>query len=81
MDLGLPDGNGMDLIKEIRASEVNDKLPIIIATSNEDEQTAMQAYDQHGAMLVSRKPIAWSCLEYVLQNTVVKGSVDRRRIC
>lgn len=71
IDLGLPDGDGREVIKEIRTSSVNPKMPVIIATANGDIDIASKAYEGLGVMLVTHKPIEWSCLEYVLESTVL----------
>lgn len=75
-DVNLPDGSGIDLIKEIRAGENNSEIPVIIATSNSDERLVMEAYSDSGVMLVSHKPIEWRCLEYVLEQTVIKEAAS-----
>lgn len=71
VDLGLPDGSGLDVVEAIRQCPSNGDIPIIVATANQDEQIAMDAYFKQGVMMVSHKPIAWSCLEYVLESTIL----------
>lgn len=71
VDLGLPDGEGLDLVKYIRSSELNSATPIIIATANKSDSVLFDALGPGGAMFVSQKPINWQCLEFVLDGTVM----------
>lgn len=71
VDLGLPDGEGLDLVKYIRSSELNSATPIIIATANKSDSVLFEALGPGGAMFVSQKPINWQCLEFVLDGTVM----------
>lgn len=71
VDIGLPDGDGREIIKEIRASSINPDMPVIVATADDNATVASEAYEGLGVMLVSHKPIEWSCLEYVLESTVL----------
>jgi DNA-binding response OmpR family regulator len=53
VDLILPDGNGMDLVSEFRAS--NPDRPIVILTGVDSPETLVQGLDE-GADLYLRKP-------------------------
>lgn len=72
IDLGLPDGDGSEIITAARNSKANADMPIIIVTANKNDRTFMQSLENGRAMFVSQKPIDWSCLEYVLQGTVLE---------
>ena len=54
LDIMLPDGNGLDLLKKIR--EIDDHLPVILMTSTSDSGTAIRAMT-HGALDHLVKPI------------------------
>ncbi len=43
LDLGLPDGDGMSLLKDLRRS--GDLTPIIVLTARGDEESKVQAFD------------------------------------
>lgn len=73
LDLGLPDGDGMELLSDIRNSDINRDIPIIIATARQDDKTLIDALKKGGAMLVSQKPIDWACLDFVLDSTVLEN--------
>src|SRR5580698_114337 len=53
LDLGLPDGNGMNLCKEMRASGAH--LPIIMLTAQADEDSVVSGLSA-GANDYIRKP-------------------------
>lgn len=74
IDLGLPDGEGLDLLKFIRQTSVNKDTPVIIATANRSDAVLEEALGRDGAMFVSQKPIDWSCLEYVIDGTVLQNA-------
>lgn len=53
LDVGLPDGSGLDFAKEVRGS--GSQLPIIILTARIDEETAVAGFEA-GANDFIRKP-------------------------
>ena len=53
-DLSLPDGNGLDLLSELRAS--NNQLPIIILTGSGSEEIAIAALKAGASNYISKKP-------------------------
>lgn len=63
LDVVLPDGNGIDLCREIRASELGRALPIAMATGLDDMHSIQLAY-QSGATDFISKPIIWGSLGY-----------------
>jgi DNA-binding response OmpR family regulator len=74
IDLGLPDGRGLDLIRFIRTTRLNKNIPVIIATANRGDNLLTEALSRDVAMFVSQKPIDWACLEYVIEGTVLKAA-------
>jgi DNA-binding response OmpR family regulator len=74
IDLGLPDGRGLDLIKFIRTTRLNKNIPVIIATANRSDNLLTEALGRDVAMFVSQKPIDWACLDYVIEGTVLKAA-------
>lgn len=71
LDIGLPDGNGLDLIGVIRQSPLNKEMPVVIATSNTSDSLLIEALGPQRAMFVSQKPIDWNRLQLVLDGTVL----------
>lgn len=55
LDLGLPDGNGLDFLKELRQAQ--SRLPVIVLTAKTDEDTVVEAL-QIGANDYVRKPFS-----------------------
>ena len=53
LDIGLPDGNGLDFCKKIR--EVNKTLPILVLTATIEEESAVKSFE-YGADDYVRKP-------------------------
>lgn len=53
-DLNLPDGNGLDLLSELRAS--NNQIPIIILTGSGSEEIAIIALKAGASNYISKKP-------------------------
>lgn len=78
IDLSLPDGKGIDLIKFIRTTRLNSGIPVIIATANRSDGLLKEALSRDLAMFVSQKPIDWACLDYVIEGTVMKEAEAAR---
>jgi hypothetical protein len=53
-DLSLPDGNGLDLLSELRASD--NQIPIIILTGSGSEEIAIAALKAGASNYISKKP-------------------------
>jgi len=47
LDLRLPKVDGIEVLKEIRASEKLAKIPVVFLTSSEKETDVAKAYDEH----------------------------------
>ena len=56
LDLALPDGNGLDLAKEIRESVNNNRAYLFIITGNDSLEIAFKAYDSTRCFKFLRKP-------------------------
>ena len=54
LDLGLPDGDGADLLKEIKQSAKHAQIPVVIVSASDDEDRVRAAYDQQAACFVSK---------------------------
>lgn len=61
LDVVLPDGNGIELCRELRAGTQGHTLPIAMATGLDDMQSIHMAY-QSGATDFITKPISWGTL-------------------
>ena len=46
LDLKMPRVNGLEVLKEVRASEALRRLPIIMLTSSSEEQDVVTSYDE-----------------------------------
>ncbi|RXJ81567.1 response regulator [Arcobacter sp. F2176] len=81
VDLGLPDGDGKDLIKQIR--EIS-KVPIIVLTARHDEKEIVAALDV-GADDYITKPFSVNELlariRANLRRNITKEEIDNKFIC
>jgi CheY-like chemotaxis protein len=59
LDLNLPRVSGLDVLKELRASERTRLLPIVILTSSREEEDIVQSYS-YGANAYVRKPVEFA---------------------
>ncbi len=71
LDLNLPDGNGLDLCRELHGRDP--KLPILMLTARKDEDTAVRALSI-GAVDFLRKPIGLSELVAKLKKLLQETS-------
>ena len=56
LDIGLPDMDGLEVLKRIRADERTRLLPVVILTSSNEERDLLQSY-RNGANSYVRKPV------------------------
>lgn len=76
LDLGLPDGDGRELLDDIRRSTINYDIPIIVVTGSKDEWLPQEMLGRARAMFLSQKPIDWRCLDFVIDGTVASSLKD-----
>jgi len=72
LDIVLPDGDGLEVFERIR--QIDAQLPVVIMTSGQDGQTAIEAMQQ-GAMDYLVKP-----LDVMSLNKVVRRALEVRRL-
>lgn len=60
LDLHLPDGSGLDLLRELRATAATRRLPVIVLTAEGDERVLGEVEDLGAALLT--KPFSPSKL-------------------
>jgi len=75
LDLSLPDGNGLDWIKELR--ELHPDLPIVVITGVGDIPSAVEAM-RRGADHFLTKPVNMSDLEVFLNKSLELGSLRKK---
>jgi DNA-binding response OmpR family regulator len=63
LDVLLPDGDGYELCREMRAKKVDVTIPVAIVTGLDDLESIRYAYES-GATDFITKPVAWGTLPY-----------------
>lgn len=83
-DLGLPDGNGMDVVRSLRREF--ERVPLVVLTGLEDERVAMQALDAGAQDFLSKSGMTGESLQrsirYAMQrqqNSAMRRLVERLR--
>ncbi len=61
LDLEMPNMNGFEFLKALRAMDRALTLPVVILTSREDADAAVKAFDA-GATAYAMKPVNWDRL-------------------
>ena len=74
VDLGLPDGDGLELVREIRALDPH--VPVVVITGQPDPATAVRATDE-GATEYLAKPIDPPELSLVVSRAVITSRTAR----
>ncbi|WP_135078718.1 response regulator [Terasakiella sp. SH-1] len=59
MDLNLPKVGGLDVLRQMRASETTSHIPVVLLTTSDEEQDIRTGY-QLGANSFVRKPVDFS---------------------
>ncbi|HVK60409.1 MAG TPA: response regulator [Bdellovibrionales bacterium] len=59
LDLKLPRLSGLDVLAQVRASEITKLVPVVILTSSKEDQDLIEGY-AHGANSYVRKPVDFS---------------------
>ncbi len=83
MDVMLPDGNGLDLCRQLRGIPEAGYLPIIMLTSLNDEDAIRTAFES-GATEFVVKPVNWLQeiyrLRYTMRAAATLASLDRAKL-
>ncbi|NQU67820.1 MAG: response regulator [Candidatus Marinimicrobia bacterium] len=58
LDINLPKVGGLDVLKQLRANEKTNLVPIVLLTSSKEEQDVLRGY-QLGANSYVRKPVVF----------------------
>ncbi|MBR9825713.1 MAG: sigma-54-dependent Fis family transcriptional regulator [Alphaproteobacteria bacterium] len=74
LDLGLPDANGMDLLRSWRAAEIS--TPVVVITANGSINTAIDAM-REGATDFLVKPFGAERLVTTVKNAVEKSKLEK----
>jgi DNA-binding response OmpR family regulator len=75
LDVMMPDGNGLDLCRWIRAQSAIQRVPIIVMTGIKDDETAQDAM-LVGALDFVRKPVEMSVLKAKIGRFITAGPQD-----
>lgn len=78
LDIELPDGNGNDVCRKIRASKVNFDIPVVLVTGHDDTASIEKAYEA-GASDFLQKPILWPTLPHRV-DFMLRAWHDRRAL-
>ena len=78
LDVLMSGVSGFDVCRHIRASDAHHRLPIIMATSLDDNESIERAYEA-GATAFVTKPINWFLLRHQM-HYVLRASQDRARL-
>lgn len=76
IDLGLPDGNGVHLVRRIRSSGATTKIGVI--TNAADEQTIDRVRAARPDAIFSKPLVALEIVKWVRQSTELQGNASRR---
>jgi len=80
LDLGLPDQNGLSLIRELRATKKTATLPIIVVSANAEKGSRELSGDAFSIIDWIRKPIDRDRLESALMRAVEQFAATRANI-
>ena len=67
LDIELPDGDGIELLKEIKASPATLRLPVVVISARAEDANVRRAYEQHAACFVN-KALDASSLEKIVRS-------------
>jgi CheY-like chemotaxis protein len=62
LDINMPRKNGFEVLKEIKAAPELRKIPVVMLTSNSDDQSVVKSYED-GASTFIPKPVRKEDLE------------------
>jgi signal transduction histidine kinase len=66
LDLHMPKADGFEVLKALRAGEATQRLPVIVITGRDDENSIDRAFSE-GATSFLVKPINWRLLNYQIR--------------
>ena len=72
LDADLPDGNGLDLCRELRATAGWEEVPVLIVTGLSDEESVANAY-MAGATDYVTSPPAWEVFRHRVSRLIQAG--------
>lgn len=78
LDIELPDGNGFDICRAIRASGKNSDIPVLLITGHDDTASIEKAYEA-GASDFLQKPVLWPTLPHRV-DFMLRALHDRRAL-
>ncbi len=56
LDIQLPDGNGLDVLRDIKDEPSLRRIPVVVLTSSEAEEDIVTSYDRHANAYIT-KPV------------------------
>lgn len=71
-DHGMPVMNGYDFVKELKKSDIKDKPPVIVLSSDIDRSIAVD-YNELGVEFVFQKPVNLSSFKQAVEKSLQKG--------
>jgi len=80
LDLSLPDGNGVTLLKELRQNPATQELPIIVISANLEQNRKALSGNAFGLVDWLEKPIPQDRLEEVLRRTCSPAATKKPRV-
>lgn len=66
LDIKLPDMNGFDLLKQVRANKSSKRIPVVIFSSSDEASDISRGYDL-GANSYLQKPLSYDTFTQVLE--------------
>ena len=82
LDLGLPDGDGYGVMKQLKSSPETAAIPVIVLTGRDPVGNQEQSYEM-GAVEFYQKPVPWKWFLESLQRAAAKShsesAVDPKR--
>ncbi len=78
IDLGMPQLDGFELIRHLRADPKTVDLPVMVVTGRDDKQAIEQAFAA-GASTFVTKPLNWTLFQFEVQ-FVIRSGRDKREL-
>ena len=74
LDIALPDGNGLDVLRQIRADPRTRKIPVVMLTSSAEERDIIESYDPRYIIVLAGDHVYKMDFEPMLQQHVESGA-------